>query len=148
MARYDVNAVWDDPFERSADRRAAVRFELKVRVSITVESQEHRHRLVGPGAIRNISSTGAYLITKHALKEGQRVLIAIPTVEKPVDLLLPEAFVGPAEVIRVESDEENRVRAALRFADELVQNLEFAMYMRHLKALHGAGIPTPVPHYR
>lgn len=135
MRRYNVDAVWDDPFEHPVNRRVAPRYETKLKLSIMVEDEERKNRLIGPGIARNISNTGILLRTKHHLKPGQRVMVAIPTTATPSETVLPESFVGAATVVRVESEDGSVIRAALRFGEALLQNIEFALYMNHLSSL-------------
>ncbi|MFA6240217.1 MAG: PilZ domain-containing protein [Candidatus Hydrogenedentales bacterium] len=135
MSRYNVDAVWDDPFDHPVNRRVAPRYDMKLKLSIMVEGQDRKERLVGPGVARNISSTGILLRTKHQLQPGQRVMVAIPTEQTPAGTVLPATFVGNATVVRVEVEDGSIMRAALRFGETLLQNIEFSMYMNHLTSV-------------
>lgn len=132
MARYNVNVAWDDPYDRPVNRRVAPRYELRIKLSIEVGDEGRRGRLVGPGLVHNISYTGAYLVTKHRLAAGQRIGVAIPTDMCPAELYLPSVFMGPAEVVRVEPDEDGRMCAALRFGEALAQNMDFTLFIQTL----------------
>ncbi|NUM56854.1 MAG: PilZ domain-containing protein [Candidatus Hydrogenedentes bacterium] len=143
MARYDTNAAWSDPFDpKPANKRAAERFKFRLKTSIKAEGKpvdsDAPRILVGPGIIRNLSVTGAWLITKHQLVPGQRIVIAIPTKRFAVADYLPAMFIGPAEVVRTKPDIENRVWVGVRFGDSLTQNMEFATFIQGLYALREA----------
>lgn len=135
MAKYNVDAAWDDPYEHIEDRRSAERFDFRIKLSIAVEKQGERSRLVGPGIVRNISMTGASLVTKHKLEPGQRIAVAIPTKRFKVAECLPAAFVGAAEVVRVEPRKDSTIRASIRFGDAFTQNMDFSVFIRSLQAV-------------
>jgi len=135
VPRYDVQAEWDDPFERHEERRSSERAEVRIRVSIAAKVEGHTALLKGPGIVRNISPTGMCLVTKHVLEPGQQVTLQIPTESCPSELCLPEAFEGTAEVVRVLPDEKNRMVAAFRFGDDLAGNMEFAMFVERIQEL-------------
>ena len=60
----------------------------------------------------------------------------------PADLCLPEAFLGPAEVVRVEPYDHNGViTAALAFGADLTQNMEFVIFVESLQR-HTAAQPA------
>jgi len=140
MARYDTNAAWSDPFEpKNADGRAATRFKFRLKLSIKAQSEEETTRvLIGPGIIRNLSVTGAWLVTKHKLTVGQRIVVAIPTKRFAVAEYLPAMFIGPAEVVRTKPDIESRMWVGVRFGDALTQNMEFATFVQGLFSLREA----------
>ncbi|MCC6794584.1 MAG: PilZ domain-containing protein [Candidatus Hydrogenedentes bacterium] len=140
MARYDTNAAWSDPFEpKKADLRAATRFKFRLKLSIKAQSEEESPRiLIGPGIIRNLSVTGAWLVTKHKLTVGQRIVVAIPTKRFAVAEYLPAMFIGPAEVVRTKPDIESRMWIGVRFGDALTQNMEFATFVQGLFSLREA----------
>ncbi|MCC6154124.1 MAG: PilZ domain-containing protein [Candidatus Hydrogenedentes bacterium] len=140
MARYDTNAAWSDPFEpKKADKRVATRFKFRLKLSIKAQSDEKTPRiLIGPGIIRNLSISGAWLVTKHKLSVGQRVVVAIPTKRFAVAEYLPAMFIGPAEVVRIKPDIENRMWVGVRFGDALTQNMEFATFVQGLFSLREA----------
>lgn len=138
MPRYDVNAEWVDPFEPPPQRRSAERFRFRIKLSITVESEGGKARLIGPGIVKDLSLMGAYLVTKHDLSPGQRITVAVPTQHYPVGKILPAYFVGPAEVVRVEPDKENRIKAAIKFGEALTQNMDFAVFVNSLQEIREA----------
>ena len=139
MTKYNVNAAWSDPFEpKKSNQRDSQRFKFRIKISITAQSGEPPQRLVGPGIVRNISVTGALLVTKHRLVIGQRIVVAIPTKRFAVAEYMPAVFMGPAVVTRLTPDAENRVWAAIRFGDQLTQNMEFASFIQGLYSLREA----------
>ncbi len=131
--RYDVDAAWDDPFERREDRRTASRFDLPFKVSIAVDGPEHKGRFIGPGLTLNMSVSGVAVKTKHSLEPGQHVNLSIPTHMCPNSMFFPEAFVGPAEVIRVVPQDERRRTAALQFGDTFANSMDFARFVGFLE---------------
>ncbi|MBN2310068.1 MAG: PilZ domain-containing protein [Candidatus Hydrogenedentes bacterium] len=135
MARYDVNVAWDDPFDRPAERRESRRFEFRMKLSIRVDVPGREHRLIGPGIVQDISLSGVCLVTKHDLTPGQQVTVALPTNVCRDGLCLPEAFLGPAEVVWVTPAEKRCSRVALRFGAALVQNMEFVMFVEQLQSM-------------
>ena len=145
MARYDTNAAWSDPFEPKPDnKRVAERFKFRLKLSIKAQRDTPPRILVGPGIVRNLSISGAWLVTKHQLEPGQRIVVAIPTKRFAVAEYLPAMFIGPAEVARVKPDTENRLWAGVRFGDALTQNMEFATFIQGLYALREA-LTKPEP---
>ena len=137
MTRYDTNAAWSDPFEpKKADQRVATRFKFRLKLSIKAQSEEDTPRiLIGPGIIRNLSVTGAWLVTKHKLSVGQRIVVSIPTKRFAVAEYLPAMFIGPAEIVRTKPDIESRMWVGVRFGDALTQNMEFATFVQGLFSL-------------
>ena len=143
MARYDTNAVWSDPYKpKPQNMRSAERFKFRLKISIKAENSENGGSapriLIGPGVSRDLSVGGAWLVTKHQLVPGQRVVVAIPTKRFAVAECLPAMFIGPANVVRIQPDTENRIWAAVRFGDALTQNMEFAAFIQGLYALREA----------
>jgi hypothetical protein len=135
MPLYNVNAEWDDPYDRSENRRESERFDFRIKMSIAVEQAGTRSRLVGPGIVRNLSLTGAYLVTKHHLVPEQRITLAIPTKRYPVVEILPAYFMGTADVTRVEHREDSTIRAAIKFGEAFTQNMDFSVFIRALQAV-------------
>ena len=142
MARYNVEATWDDPYDQPVNRRSNDRFAIRIKMSITVEDPLIQRRLHGPGIVNDISVSGVKLRTKHRLNVGQRISLAIPTSMCPADLCLPEVFLGPAEVVRVEPHNHNgTITAALTFGAALTQNMEFVLFVESLQQ-HAAAQPA------
>lgn len=135
MPKYNVDAAWDDPYDHKEDRRQDDRFDFRIKLSIEVEHQGQKSRLVGPGIVRNLSPSGAWFVTKHHLEPGQRVTVAIPTKRFAVAECLPAYFMGSAEVVRVEPRDESTIRAAIRFGESLTQNMDFAMFIQSLRSI-------------
>lgn len=131
---YDVNAEWDDPFERTTERRASSRYKSKFKISLSVDDPE-KGRLVGPALARDISVHGAKVITKHKLQAGQSVTVAIPTDLCPASMGLPKAFMGTGEVIRAEASDERKMLAAISFGDTFTGNMEFAVFVEYLRSI-------------
>ena len=133
---YDTSARWDDPFEHPDERRQTPRFHVKMKLILSVESPEHQGvHLVGAGVVKDLSQSGALVITKHVVKQAQRVGVRMPTVYLRDEMLLPEEFTGSAEVQRVQQVNGRVVEVALRFGESLTQNMDFLVFIDSLHAV-------------
>lgn len=135
MTQYDVDATWDDPYDHLQERRESERFDFRIKMSIAVNHDGSRSRLVGPGIVRNISLTGVSVVTKHRLVPGQRITLAIPTKRFKLAEILPAYFMGTADVVRVERREDGTIRAAIKFGESFTQNMDFSVFIRSLYAV-------------
>ena len=135
MSRYNVNAVWDDPFEHMKERRRARRFRIMLRISLTAENAQTGHRMVGPCVVQDISLTGLCAVTKHKLTLGQTVSLAIPTAKCPLSMCLPAEFQGVARVIRIAPIDTGRSVVALQFGDAFQNDMDFAMFIDFLESI-------------
>lgn len=133
MVRYDINAVWDDPFEERREQRKASRFSIRMAAGIAVRDVASQRSLRGRGLVRNMSYTGIRVTTKHRLRRGQEVTLAVPTKHCHGRMCLPKAFVGAAEVVRVEPGKEGCSDVALRFGESFLQDMEFAVFVDSLQ---------------
>lgn len=129
---YDIDSDWDDPFEKVPERRAANRHSFAGVLSIRVQIPGDPRPLVGPARAEDVSVTGLLALTKHELEVGQRVMISIPTEDVGIEFGLPTAFVGPAEVIRLQQVEGRLVKAAFIFTDTLRHSMDFAVFINAL----------------
>ncbi len=91
--------------------------------------------MVGPCVVQDISLGGVNALTKHKLTLGQTVQLAIPTAKCPPGMCLPEEFIGPAKVVRIAPIDTGRSIVALRFSDELQNNMEFAVFIDFLESV-------------
>jgi hypothetical protein len=132
---YDVNASWDDPFERRTERRVAPRVPARFTVKIGVKLAHKRAPLVGPGIVDEVSSIGLRCRTKHRLAPGQSVQLYISTKAFPPELALPKAFFGQAQVVRATLAEEDVSHVALRFDEALRDDIHLAIFVDHLHSL-------------
>jgi hypothetical protein len=135
MKGYAIDTAWDDPFEHPVERRTAPRFPIKLRLTLTAADLEKRAHVVGPGIVRNISLTGVLLVTKHVLHPFQRVRLELPTAILGEEVCLPESFEGTAQVMRTEPLDGGKSHVALRFGDDLSQNMEFVVFIDHLQTM-------------
>ena len=133
MVRYETNAKWDDPFEPRHEKRIAQRFAAPLRLKIAVHDPKLKCRLICRGNVTNLSRVGALVRTRHTVKPGMRVSVAIPTKLCEDHACLPRIFVGSAEVMRVASNSDQISVVALRFGTELSQNMEFALFTDALR---------------
>ncbi len=132
---YNIDAAWVDPSEHKAELRAANRSRARFQIAITVRHAPSGKNLVGPGAVQDISGDGVLVVTKHRLERGQAVSLTISTEFCSENLGLPREFVGPAHVFRVEALDERRSLVAIRFAQALRENLEFAAFIEYARSL-------------
>ena len=101
MTRYDVNAAWDDPFERRVERREEKRAGVPLEINISVERSGLGVARTRKAAVKDISLSGIQVATDEKLIPGQLVGLTIPTTLCRENLCLPEAFVGPGPCVAV-----------------------------------------------
>lgn len=137
MARtpYDVNASWDDPYERRNERRQVGRTPVNLKIKIAVDLANKPAPLVGPGVVDDISPTGLRCRTKHSLTAGQFVKIQIPTKDMPSELGLPKGFIGAAQVTRAEQRDGGICEVAVRFDEDLRTDIHLAIFVEHLQTM-------------
>jgi len=133
--RYDTHAQWDDPFEKTEERRHAPRHAESFRIKIGVQMDENPKPLVGPGLVQDISVSGLRCRTKHRVQVGQRVKVSIPTKEFPDSTGLPLGFQGDAQVVRTYIDDPGISQISIRFEDELAADMNFAHFIEQLPRL-------------
>lgn len=132
---YDVDAAWDDPFERANDRRAATRCRAAFLIKIAAHVPESKTPLVGPGRIEDLSIYGLRCVTKHRLTQGEVVQVAIPTKEFPEASNMPRSFVGSARVIRIAMQDDAHSVVSLQFDAEFASDMNFTLFWDYLNAL-------------
>lgn len=133
MSAYNVNTAWDDPFERAVERRRAVRFPFRMKVSIRVRDDLRDGFFTGPGVVENISLTGVQLYTKHVLAPRQEVMLAIPTSMCPASMCLPNSFLGPARVVRIGTSFEGYASVAMAFGQPFSERMDFALFIEFMQ---------------
>lgn len=116
------------------ERREAERFAVAFKLSVSTENPNEAGLTVNPAQVRDISATGAFISTRAHLEPRQSVVIAVPTDQCPGGMSLPEAFVGPATVVRAHDAENGTQLAALRLGDAFHQNMDFAMFVDFIQA--------------
>lgn len=133
---YDVNAVWDDPFEHLEERRGHPRIKLPFWTELSVRAHATRGKFIGPAIVQDLSLTGARVISKHDdLRPGQTGKIAIPTDAFPLFDLVPPEFKGACHVVRVQPLGGRKTMSALRFSEALINDMDFAHFVRQLETL-------------
>ena len=132
---YDVNASWDDPYERALERRAVARTPIRFKIKIAVSLANKPAPLVGPAVVCDISPTGLRCWTKHRLAPGQPVRLSLPTRDCPAELGLPKKFLGGAQVVRSNFVENEVSDLALRFDEDLRDDIHLAVFVEHLTTL-------------
>lgn len=140
MVRYETSTTWDDPFEPRKENRIAARFAAPLRLKLAVHDPKRKCRLVCHGNVVNMSRVGALVRTRHQVKPGMRISVAVPTKLCENTVCLPRVFVGSAEVMRVNYDREGISVVALRFGTELSQSMEFALFTDALKSQFSPGV--------
>jgi hypothetical protein len=133
MATYNVNTAWDDPFEHLKERRVSDRFAAELRISIEAKDVTRRGRLVGPGLLRDLSLSGASLVTKHAIDVHDHVTVQFDASDCSEGAYFPDTFTGEAVVVRVDRVKGSKRALALRFGEAFTQSMDFALYVDHLR---------------
>ena len=142
MRGYATDAAWDDPFEHVDERRRAPRIKCRFKLNIAADDPGHTHRVVGPGLVRDISLTGMLLVTKHSLEPDQSVQLEVPTMGCVDSMCLPAVFEGTAQVIRAKDLDGGKQDVALRFGEDLFQNMEFAIFIDALMTVSKVMTPS------
>ena len=134
---YDVNAVWNDPFDRPPERRGEARFDIRLKIKIAVDVDDSDKPLVGIARVRNVSTQGVYCLTKHRLKVGQEVKLQFFTQGCPTDSGLAQHIFGSGRVVRVDPVDRRRSNVAIQFDKDLSENIEFAIFADYLRSVSG-----------
>lgn len=134
-SKYNINAEWDDPYERQAERRSRERCVESFRIKMGVRVDGHKNLLVGPALVENVSQSGLLCKTKHALTEGQVVHLSISTRDYSKGKDFPLKFIGVARVVRVEPVDQNVMRAALDFGADLSEDMSFSIFIETLHSV-------------
>lgn len=142
FANYDVNAVWEDPFDRPPEHRAESRFDIRLKIKIAVEVAESDKPLVGIARVRNISTQGVYCLTKHRLTVGQQVKLQFITQGCPTDSGVAGQIYGAGRVVRVEPVDRRRSNVAIEFDEVLSESIEFAIFAEYLRSVSGIKSPS------
>lgn len=138
--KYNVDEQWDDPYEhqeerRRAERRRAERCVEEFKMKIGVEVEGHDKLLVGDGIVVNISQAGMLCRTKHNLKVGQEIQLAIPTKKYSTDNNFPLKFTGMGGVNRTNSITDSVNEVGIFFKSELSQNMAFSIFIESLQSI-------------
>ncbi len=141
--QYDLNAAWDDPTERQANRRRSARASSHVPIKLAVRPEETAPRLVGTGIADNLSTHGMYCRSKHTLAPGQPIEIYISLREYPKEMGLPRALTGSGHIVWVKPEGEKVVGAAVRFDEDFVDDIHLAIFVDYLGSLAQANTPPP-----
>ncbi len=139
---YDVNAVWDDPFDRPPERRSESRFDIRLKIKIAVKVADSDKLFVGIARVRNVSTQGVYCLTKHQLKVGQEVKLQFFTQGCPTDSGVSALIYGTGRVVRVDPVDRRRSNVAINFDKDLSENIEFAIFAEYLKSVSGMKSPS------
>lgn len=141
--QYNVDAIWDDPFDRPPDNRSSSRFDIRIKIKIAVQLANKSAPLVGVGLVRNISTEGVYCMTKHRLSVGQEVKLLFLADRLPSDSGVSRKIVGTGKVVRVEPpDSENRSHVAIKFDKDLGESIEFSIFSDYLRSISGLISPS------
>ena len=132
-SKYNINATWDDPFERHADRRENDRCVESFKIKIGLRVPGHEKLLAGTGIVKNISQRGMLCRTKHKLSIDQEVQLSIPTKEYSQEKNFPIKFLGSARVSRLEVLNGGVSEVALVFGGDLAEDMSFSIF---IEALH------------
>lgn len=140
---YDIEATWDDPTERPPERRHAKRIPTHVAVKLALVVAEKSQPLVGQGIADNISVSGMYCRSKHSVAAGQPVEVYINLRECPRSMGLPRALMGSGHIIWVKPEGEKVLGTAIRFDEDLSDDINLAIFVDYLGTLVRAQTPPP-----
>jgi hypothetical protein len=141
--QYDIEASWDDPTERQADRREVVRADTHLPVKVAVRMSDRPQPLVGPAIADNISVLGMYCRSKHTLAPGQTVELYLSLKDYPREMGLPRALRGSGHIVWIRSEGEKVLGTAIRFDEDLAQDINLAILVDYLGSLAKASTPPP-----
>ncbi len=141
--QYDLNAAWDDPTERPANRRDASRAATHVPIKLAVRHAANARRMVGAAIADNLSTRGMYCRSKHTLTPGQPIEIYISLKEYPSEMGLPRSLTGSGHVVWVKPDGEKVLGAAVRFDEGFADDIHLAIFVEYLDSLAQATTPPP-----
>ncbi len=139
---YDIDAVWDDPFDHPPERRAEARFDVRLKIKIAVKVADNEKPLVGIARVRNVSTQGVYCLTKHRLSVGQEVKLQFFTQGSPADSGVARQLLGTGRVVRIDPVDRRRSNVAIQFDNDLSENIEFAIFADYLKSISGMKSPS------
>ena len=134
-SKYNIDEQWDDPFERQEERRKAERCVEEFKIKIGVEVEGHDKLLVGAGIVVNISQAGMLCRTKHNLKVGQEIQLAIPTKEYSTDKNFPLKFTGMGSINRTKAITDSVNEVGIFFKSELAQDMAFSIFIESLQSI-------------
>ena len=134
-SKYNIDEQWDDPFERQEERRKAERCVEEFKIKIGVEVEGHDKLLVGDGIVVNISQAGMLCRTKHNLKVGQEIQLAIPTKEYSTDKNFPIKFTGMGSINRTKAITDSVNEVGIFFKSELAQDMAFSIFIESLQSI-------------
>jgi hypothetical protein len=134
-SKYNIDEQWDDPFERQEERRKAERCVEEFKIKIGVEVEGHDKLLVGDGIVVNISQAGMLCRTKHNLKVGQEIQLAIPTKEYSTDKNFPLKFTGMGSINRTKAITDSVNEVGIFFKSELAQDMAFSIFIESLQSI-------------
>lgn len=139
---YDIDAVWNDPFDRPPERRAEARFDLRLKIKIAVAVTDNEKPLVGIARVRNVSTQGVYCLTKHRLSVGQEVKLQFLTQGCPTESGVAKQLFGTGRVVRIDPVDKRRSNVAIQFDKDLSENIEFAIFADYLRSISGISSPS------
>ena len=134
-SKYNIDAKWDDPYERQEERRSRDRCAEEFRIKLGVRVQGHKNLLVGPALVLNVSQSGMLCKTKHNLRIGQEVHLSISTKEYSKGKDFPLKFLGTGSVTRIEAVEGNVSEVALDFGVDLSEDMSFSLFIEALQSI-------------
>jgi hypothetical protein len=126
----DINNSPDGMY-KGRERRGFPRFTTSYRMNVGVENLPETKLLVAESLVMNMSVSGMLIRTRHRLKLGQRVDLAIPTKELPPALELPKAFLARAFVMRFRMEHDDVSTAALAIDKELQDDMQYALFVEY-----------------
>ena len=134
-SKYNIDAEWNDPFERQSERRVSERCPERFVIKVGVKVAGREALLAGSGLVQNISQSGMLCRTKHQLIVGQEVHLSIRTEGYSVGNNFPLKFIGTAQVARLTALDGAVVDAALVFGSELSEDMSFSIFIEALQSI-------------
>lgn len=134
-SKYNIDAEWDDPYERKEERRSRERCVEQFRIKMGVRVNGHKNLLVGPAMVLNVSQSGMLCKTKHTLNVGQEVHLSISTKDYSKGKDFPLKFIGTGRVARIDNVGGNVNQVALNFGSDLAEDMSFSLFIETLHSI-------------
>ena len=124
--------------KRAIEQRESERFSIDMTVSVSAEGNGGG-LIIGPATVEDISRTGICVSLRQHIPPSHGVRLAMPTSLCPKAMHMPEAFVGPATVVRQAGSTHGTSWIGLRLGNSFYQNMEFTLFMEYLQSLGQMG---------
>ncbi len=140
--KYDLALDWSDPFDVVQERRIAPRASANARVEMSVRAEKARGRFVGPAQVKELSLSGARVVTKHRVAPAQTVRLRISTEAFGLNEVVPQEFDVACYVRRVQPINARMNLVALEFDRSVADNMDFAFFVRQTQSTSSHDLAT------